>query len=218
MIRPVIAGLSVALLFGAEPLFAEDTPSSPRFELPQPTLFQPMPSPLSSLPLAQEREISIDAHHERSLPRPEVGQEEPPPADLASSQEQREVLFEAAIAAAIAKIVNDTPASTQPIEQITSSERQTIGATVSACWNVGSMSPDARATAVTVAFDLNSDGSLVPDSIKFLASRGGDDLAAQEAFEAARRAILRCGTQGFNLPQEKFDQWAHIELEFAPNR
>ena len=36
--------------------------------------------------------------------------------------------------------------------------------------------------------------------------------------EAARRAIIRCGASGYNLPVEKYDQWRDIEMTFNPER
>ena len=42
--------------------------------------------------------------------------------------------------------------------------------------------------------------------------------AAQQAFEAARRAIIRCGVSGFDLPAEKYDQWQEIEMTFNPEQ
>ena len=37
-------------------------------------------------------------------------------------------------------------------------------------------------------------------------------------YEAARRAIIRCGAKGFQLPPEKYEQWRNIEMEFNPER
>ena len=45
----------------------------------------------------------------------------------------------------------------------------------------------------------------------------GSEAAARQAFEAARRAIIRCGASGFPLPAEKYEQWREMELVFNPN-
>ncbi|MGR3684765.1 MAG: energy transducer TonB, partial [Paracoccaceae bacterium] len=42
--------------------------------------------------------------------------------------------------------------------------------------------------------------------------------AARQAFEAAKRAIIRCGSRGYDLPQEKYSQWQDIEMTFDPMR
>jgi hypothetical protein len=53
-------------------------------------------------------------------------------------------------------------------------------------------------------------------SISLLGAQGGDDGAVRTAYEAARRAILRCGNDGFPLPAEKYQQWAQVEMTFNP--
>ncbi|NNK78019.1 MAG: energy transducer TonB, partial [Litoreibacter sp.] len=38
------------------------------------------------------------------------------------------------------------------------------------------------------------------------------------AYEAARRALIRCGARGYNLPVDKFAQWQDVEITFNPER
>ena len=40
----------------------------------------------------------------------------------------------------------------------------------------------------------------------------------RQAFEAARRAIIRCGSNGYDLPREKYGQWQNIEMTFNPEK
>ena len=47
---------------------------------------------------------------------------------------------------------------------------------------------------------------------------GGSVAAAKQAFEAARRAIVRCGSDGFPLPAEKYGWWQQIEIVFNPTK
>lgn len=63
------------------------------------------------------------------------------------------------------------------------------------CWNVGSMSREAARTTVTVGFNLREDGTVQPNSIRSLDP--GSSPSYRQAFEAAKRAILRCGTKGY---------------------
>ncbi len=42
------------------------------------------------------------------------------------------------------------------------------------------------------------------------------DGQTNSAYEAARRAILRCQGEGFPLPAEKYEQWRMQELTFDP--
>ena len=87
---------------------------------------------------------------------------------------------------------------------------------VSSCWNVGSLSNGAQATTVVVGFDMSRDGRPVDGTLRsFLRwrKRGG---RAQQAYEAARRAILRCGVNGgYGLPA-KATITAEVELVFHP--
>jgi len=43
---------------------------------------------------------------------------------------------------------------------------------------------------------------------------GGTSASVKQAFETARRAIIRCGARGFQLPSVKYDQWKDIEMIF----
>ena len=37
------------------------------------------------------------------------------------------------------------------------------------------------------------------------------------AFEAGRRAILRCQRSGYDLPEEKYPLWKRMEITFDPS-
>ncbi len=97
---------------------------------------------------------------------------------------------------------------------LTSGEKEAFGLAVGQCWNVGSLSTSARETTVVVAFDMQRTGVPVTGSIRMVEFRGGSEADADRAFGAARRAIIRCGTKGFELPVEKFDQWREVEATF----
>ncbi|AZV77180.1 energy transducer TonB [Parasedimentitalea marina] len=101
---------------------------------------------------------------------------------------------------------------------LTSGEKDALRISVSNCWNVGSLSTDALGTTVVVGVSLSQDGKPDVGSIRMLSSTGGSSTAAKQAFEAARRAIIRCGAKGFQLPPEKYGQWRDIEMTFNPER
>jgi hypothetical protein len=71
-------------------------------------------------------------------------------------------------------------------------------------------------TTVTVGVEMERDGRPRTETIRLVSSEGGSGAAARQAFEAARRAIIRCGASGFPLPAEKFDAWREIEMTFNP--
>ena len=101
---------------------------------------------------------------------------------------------------------------------LSSGEKEALRVAVSQCWNIGSLSSEALETTVVIGVRMNSNGTPVNDSIRMIGASGGSDGAARRVFDSARRAIIRCGSSGFNLPQEKFSQWQNIEMTFDPRK
>ncbi|MEO0865162.1 MAG: energy transducer TonB, partial [Pseudomonadota bacterium] len=101
---------------------------------------------------------------------------------------------------------------------LSAGEKDALRVAVSSCWNVGSLSSDALMTTVVVAVDMSQDAKPVVSSIRMVSSSGGSQAAAKQAFEAARRAIIRCTRDGYGLPVEKYGQWKEIEMTFNPER
>ncbi|MEM1387144.1 MAG: hypothetical protein AAGG54_06010 [Pseudomonadota bacterium] len=97
---------------------------------------------------------------------------------------------------------------------MTFGEKDAFRVAVAACWNQGMLSSAAQRTTVLVGFQMNQDGTPDASSIRLLDAQGGDETAARTAFEAASRAIRRCGARGFNLPPEKYSQWREVEIVF----
>ena len=63
--------------------------------------------------------------------------------------------------------------------------------------------------------DLDPDGRIV-GQITLLEPAGSDRQEIRIAFEAARRALLRCQGSGYELPREKYEQWKRLEVGFNP--
>ena len=95
-------------------------------------------------------------------------------------------------------------------------EKDNLRKSISACWNTGSLSSDALRTSVEVEFEISREGKLKPSSIKLASSSSSSENATKQAFEAARRAILRCGARGFDLPVENYAHWKSIIMTFDP--
>jgi hypothetical protein len=156
-----------------------------------------------------------------SAETPEEAPEEPAPdtaTEDAVAAALAEALAEEAAAAEAEAAAAEAAASNLPAgPPMTAGEQDALRVAVQACWNVGALSMEALRTTVTVAVSVGQDG--VPDagSITMVASNGESSTATQQAFEAARRAIIRCGARGFPLPPEKYDQWRNMELVFDPN-
>lgn len=127
--------------------------------------------------------------------------------------------IEDALAAALGGAASDPdPAPAPSGPPLTAGEKDAMRLAVQSCWNVGSLSSDALATTVTVGFEMGEDAKPLPATIRLIDSAGGGSGAARQAYEAARRAIIRCGARGFNLPVEKYASWRSVEMVFNPEK
>ena len=140
--------------------------------------------------------------------RPDVAEAEPDETETAA--------VDAAVAAAIADNTQTSAPRAPAGPPLSAGERDALRVSVSNCWNVGSLSTAALQTTVVVTVDMQENGRPISGSIQMLSFSGGSEAAAGQAFEAARRAIIRCGARGFPLPPEKFEHWREIEMTFNP--
>ncbi len=142
----------------------------------------------------------------------------PAPAETAPPVAEEDPLA-AAIADAVAEAAS-APAPTGPAQPagppLTAGQRDGFRIAVQQCWNVGSLSSDALQTTVVVGVDMARDGRPETGSIRLIEATGGTNSGANQAFEAARRAIIRCGANGFDLPEESYDHWRSVEMVFNP--
>lgn len=104
-------------------------------------------------------------------------------------------------------------ATEQTAPPLTQAEVDGFRINVQDCWVVDVGSKAANVT-VTVGFDMDPSGRVVGSSIALLDSSGGSDSAVETAFQSARRAILRCQGDGYDLPISKYDQWKYAEMTF----
>ena len=147
----------------------------------------------------------------REQPTQQAAQEPTPPAP-STSDAVNDALRQALTA-------DQTPSaapSGQSGPPMTSGERDALRVAVQQCWNVGSLSSDALRTTVVVAVSMSEDGRPLGETLRMLSYEGGSAESARQAFESARRAIIRCGANGFNLPRDKYAQWRDIEMTFNP--
>ncbi|MEQ9260017.1 MAG: energy transducer TonB [Roseovarius sp.] len=151
----------------------------------------------------------------RPAARPETEPE--PETQTAETPQVDDSAVDDAVAAALGQAGAETqPESTPQGPPLTSGEKDALRLAVSNCWVVDTGAPSARVT-VTLGFSLGRDGRVLGD-IRLISAEGGDTTAQNVAFEAARRAIIRCGANGYRLPPEKYDQWRDIEMTFNPER
>jgi outer membrane biosynthesis protein TonB len=100
---------------------------------------------------------------------------------------------------------------------MTAGEKDGLRVAVNRCWNVGALSTEALRVTVTVYVSLGQDGKPVASSVEMATFEGGSEAAARQAFEAAKRAIIRCGADGYDLPAEKYEEWKELSIVFDPN-
>jgi hypothetical protein len=127
-----------------------------------------------------------------------------------------------ALAEALSGEASDEPApgtGTAPSgPPLTGGEKDALVIAVKACWNVGALSTDALKTIVTVGVSMDQGGMPIQNSIRMIGYEGGDEAAARQAYEAGRRAIIRCAKNGYPLPPEKYSQWQEVEIVFNPEK
>jgi hypothetical protein len=174
----------------------------------------------ATAPEAAATEIVTEAEQPARAPdqslRPPARRPEAPVRSAAPADKPETDAVNSAVQEALA-----APNRTESVPQgppLTAGEKDALRVAVSSCWNVGSLSTDALGTTVVVEVSMTQDGKPVTGSIRMASSSGGSEAAARQAFEAARRAIIRCGARGFDLPIEKYGQWQEIEMTFNPER
>ena len=142
---------------------------------------------------------------------------EAPTPDSPPEVEDRDPMADA-IAAAVAEVATEAPPApaTPAGPPLSAGQRDGLRLAVQQCWNVGSLSSEALQTVVTISVQMSRDGTPETGSIRMIESRGGSDAAARQAFEAARRAVIRCGASGYDLPEESYDHWRELEITFNP--
>lgn len=157
--------------------------------------------------------------------RPSTRPNRPAPAPVtpaetttASSDNVEENPVDEAVAAALSSAADVTaPAPDVPQgPPMTGSEREGFRVAVNRCWNVDPGSVAARVT-LEVGFSLDQSGN-VTGEVRQISATGGDANAVNTAFQAARRAILRCqAPNGYQLPADKYGQWKDVVITFDPS-
>ncbi|MFZ5965291.1 cell envelope biogenesis protein TolA [Thalassococcus sp. BH17M4-6] len=196
-----------------------DTPPEPEQEATAPEaaateIVTEAEEPASAAPTASVRPRT---RPNRPAPAPEPS---PEPSQTAETAEPAPATDTAdAVADAVAQALaggTTDPALELPVgPPMTSSEKDALRVAVQRCWVVDVGSQAANVT-VTVAMEMDQSGKVV-GAIRLASSDGGPQSAVDTAFQAARRAILRCQRDGYDLPSEKYAQWREIEMTFNPD-
>ena len=165
------------------------------------TSVRPSTRPSRPEPVSQTQTAAVE-------PTPPTPQETATPQEDVATQEDVAAALEAALAGAAAPAIAAGP-------PMTGAERDSFRIAVNRCWNVDPGSVAARVT-VEVAFNLDREGKVQGGDVRLLSSQG-DSGAVDTAFNAARRAILRCQSGGYQMPADKYDQWQEVVITFDPS-
>lgn len=148
--------------------------------------------------------------------RPKVRPQRPTPQVAETPSTETNTSRDTSVNDAVAEALAAEPAAPSG-PPLTSGERDALRISVQQCWNVD-VGSQASNVIVTVGMSLDRDGKVVGGSLRQLSASGGDENAARAAFDAARRAILRCQKGGYKLPIEKYDHWRDVEMTFNPEK
>ncbi|MEJ8563064.1 hypothetical protein QTO30_18840 [Yoonia sp. GPGPB17] len=145
--------------------------------------------------LAPTRSVRPSARPSRPTPPVETARVEEEPSQEDAAPEQPET-SEEDVAAALEAALGAPAVPAGP--PMTGAERDSFRVAVNRCWNVDPGSVAARVT-VEVGFSLDREGRVQGNEVRLMSS-DGDQSATNTAFEAARRAILRCQSGGISCP------------------
>ncbi|PUB18541.1 energy transducer TonB [Yoonia sediminilitoris] len=211
----------------------DDVANDPPAQSPEPAeVVVDAPEPETALAESSDRIVSADeqpsgAPQTSVRPQARPSRPTPPVADVAEAEpeivppEDTDALVADVLAGIDVDAPTTTPAAEAPNVQagppLTGQEESAFRLAVSACWNVNTGSAAAD-VAVEVRFSLDRDRRVVGDRVELI-SPSGNDAATRAAFEAARRAILRCATRGdgYQLPAEKYESWKDVVIVFDPS-
>ncbi len=121
-----------------------------------------------------------------------------------------------AVNAALAEALGEPAATDVPTgPTLTAQETGALRLAVQSCWVVDVGSQAANVTVV-VGMSMDVSGKVIASSMRLVSSSGGEGSAVETAYQSARRAVLRCQKEGYDLPDDKYEQWKEIEMTFNP--
>ncbi len=115
------------------------------------------------------------------------------------------------ILAALMLALSAAPAHAELMSEL---EKESQRIAINKCWNTAELSSKELHTVVTLHVEMSEAGK--PTFIEMKSFSGGNKASALRVFETAKRAVLRCAGQGYDLDPAKYDQWKVLNLIFAP--
>ena len=192
---PILSPRSIAVTSDQT---AEADPTPPKPAAPKPT-----PKPVPAKPAAKDPADTVMAVLKREVTKARQQQQArdagaTPPTDPTEPT-----------------VTDATETSLPDGPPLTSSEKDGLRLAVQRCWNVPAGLRDANQLKVTLAAELAADGAVINASIRLIDPSPAPDARFQQAYEAGRRALIRCSPYS-DLPRDKFGQWRDIEVVFNP--
>ena len=162
----------------------------------------------SSRPRGRPNDLKVA---EAPKPKPE------PQVEPETVSEPAEDLIAKAIAEDLAKAIAEEANQPAAVEgpPMTGAETSGLVFAIQECWNVPVGLENDSSNVITMGVKLNRDGTLEEEPRK-IAPISGSAAGILQAFEAARRALIRC--QPYDLPAEKYETWREIEIVFNPQQ
>ncbi|WP_157966454.1 hypothetical protein [Oceanibium sediminis] len=94
-------------------------------------------------------------------------------------------------------------------------EKDALRLAVQRCWNIPAGLENASDLRVVVAVELDPSGRII-GAPRLIEPASADRREIVAAFDAARRALLRCQQGGYDLPRDKYEHWKNLEVAFDP--
>lgn len=162
-------------------------------------------NPVANENVVANQEIELTENDELES---ETASHQPEKLDVASLIQQAEQT--------IADSNNSDALTNELSAQLTTSEREGLKQTIKRCWNLSTSSDAAKRVVITIQVELETSGKPVTGSIKLVHATEAGEIPKLIAFEAAQRAIVRCLSNGYDLPVDKYKNWRFVEIVFDP--
>ncbi|WP_426033033.1 hypothetical protein [Cypionkella sp. TWP1-2-1b2] len=194
----------------------------PRTRPDKPVVETPVEDPQVALDAQAEKDAKAEAEKqakadEKAAKKAQEKADAQAKADAEATQ--------AAVDAALAAEVSDAPVQDGGQTDIpegppmTAGEKDGLRVSINQCWNIGTLSTAAQRIKLTLRVEMKEDGTPDSNGITMTTFSGGDEAAAVQAFDAARRAVIRgvkgCGGKaGYDLDPAKYSEWNVMNLNF----
>lgn len=210
-----------------EPL---ETAAAPREAAPEPVSEPAPPAPLaletSGRPRARPQRVAAAPEPPAEVTAPPAETPDPPepPTQTAQERTPADLVRELAAATPATEPTPPTPPTTTAASAgtgsgqgppLSASEKDGLKFAIQSCWNVPAGLREAEQLRIVVGAELASDGALIPSSVRMVEPRSAPDARYQVAYDAARRALIRCSPYT-GLPRAKYARWRSIEVVFDP--